>query len=106
MSSPINIDLPHKLGQAEARRRIAGGIHKIEDHLPAAAQVVSRWEGENRMHLTVAAMGQEVRATIDVFDARVHFEAVLPAMLGFFGKQVEAVLRKHGTDLLEDKSKR
>ena len=105
MSSPINIDLPHKLGQAEARRRIGGGIHRIEDHLPAAAQVVSRWEGD-RMHLTVGAMGQEVRATIDVYDTRVHVEAVLPAMFGFFGKQVEALLRRHGTALLEDKSKR
>jgi hypothetical protein len=104
MSSPINIDLPHKLGQAEARRRIAGGIHKIEAHLPAGAQVVSRWEGD-RMHLTVGAMGQEVRAAVDVYDDKVHVEAVLPAMLGFFGKQIESVLRKRGGDLLEDKSR-
>jgi hypothetical protein len=104
MSSPINVDIPHKLGQAEAKRRIGGGIHRIEEHLPAAAQVASRWEGD-RMHLTVGMMGQEVKAAIDVLEDKVHIEAVLPAMLGFFGGQVEALLRRHGKDLLEDKRK-
>ena len=29
MSSPIRVDLPHKLGTAEAKRRIDGGIGRL-----------------------------------------------------------------------------
>jgi hypothetical protein len=103
MSSPINVDIPHRLGQAEARRRIGGGIHRLEEHLPAAAQVASRWEGD-RMHLDVSAMGQQVGATIDVEETVVRLQVRLPAFLSFFGTKVEALLRREGAALLEDGS--
>jgi hypothetical protein len=34
MSQPIDVDLPHKLGKDEAKRRIGGNIHKLHEHLP------------------------------------------------------------------------
>jgi hypothetical protein len=58
------------------------------------------------MHLTVQAMGQEVAAKIDVLDTVVRLEVQLPAFLSFFGGQVEKLLRRHGAELLEDKSGR
>ena len=65
MSQPIEVDLPHKLGKDEARRRIANNIHKLEEHIPGGAQVQSGWAGD-QLNLDVAAMGQSVTATIDV----------------------------------------
>ncbi len=105
MTKPMIVDLPHKLGAAEAKRRIAGGIGRVRDHIPGAAEVRSSWEGD-RMHLTVQAMGQEVAAKIDVLDTVVRLEVQLPAFLSFFGGQVEKLLRRHGAELLEDKSGR
>ena len=105
MSSPISVDLPHSLGAEEARRRIAGGIGRLKDHIPGGAEVRSNWEGD-RMNLSVQAMGQEVNAQIDVRETLVRVEVVLPGMLGFFGKQIEGLLRKQGSILLEDKRKR
>ena len=104
MTNPVTVDLPHKLGAAEARRRIEGGIGRLRDHIPGGAEVSSSWNGD-RMDLRVKAMGQEVNATIEVRETIVRLEVVLPGMLSFFGAQVERLVRRHGTELLEDKSK-
>lgn len=104
MSNPIKVDLPHDLGTEEAKRRMQGGIGKLKDHIPGgAADVRSSWEGD-RMNLLVQAMGQEVDARIDVYDRIVSVEVVLPPMLGFFGKQIEGLLKSKGGQMLEDKS--
>jgi hypothetical protein len=104
MSSPIAFDLPHRLGKTEARNRLANGIGRLERHIPGGAQVETSWQGD-RMHMKVAAMGQEILTTIDVFESHVRLELLLPPMLAFFGSQIEAMLRKETADLLEDKSK-
>lgn len=104
MTVPITVDLPHSLGAAEARRRIAGGIGRLKDHIPGgAAEVRSSWQGD-RMDLRVTAMGQEVNARIDVQERVVRVEMVLPPLLAFFGRQIEGLLRREGGALLEDKS--
>jgi putative polyhydroxyalkanoate system protein len=104
MSSPVVVDLPHRLGKEEARNRIARNIGKLGDHIPGgAAEVRSDWTGD-RMQLLVKAMGQEVRANIDVAETIVRLEVTLPAMLSFFGKQIEGLIRRQGAEMLEDKS--
>lgn len=105
MTKPMIVDLPHKLGAAEAKRRIAGNMGKLRDQIPGGAEVRSAWEGD-RLDLHVAAMGQEVAAKIDVQESIVRLEVHLPAFLSFFGSKVESLLRRHGTELLEDKSSR
>lgn len=103
MNKPISVDLPHSLGTEEAKRRMQGGIGKLKDHIPGgAAEVRSSWEGD-RMQLLVQAMGQEVDARIDVQDRLVRVEVLLPPMLGFFGKQIEGLLKSKGRQMLEDK---
>jgi hypothetical protein len=105
MSGPISVDLPHTLGAEEAKRRIAANIGGLTSHLPSGAQVSSNWEGD-RLKLDVGAMGQQVSAGIDVQDRIVRVTVVLPPALAFFGKAIEAGLRKTGPALLEDKNKR
>ena len=104
MTTPIQVDLPHQLGAAEARRRIEGGIGRLRDFIPGGAEVRSAWTGD-RLGLQINAMGQEVNAQIDVRDTHVRVELLLPPALAFFGKAIEAALRRKGGDLLEDKSK-
>ena len=104
MADPLVVDLPHKLGAEEARRRIAGGIGKIKDYLPTGADVSSAWTGD-RMGLNVRAMGQAVAAKIEVLESIVHVELTLPAALSFFTKPIEAALRRKGAEMLEDRSR-
>ena len=103
MTTPIQVDLPHKLGAEEARRRIDGGIGRLKDFVPGGAEVRSAWTGD-RLGLQVGAMGQEVNAQIDVRETFVRVELLLPPSLAFFGKAIEAALRRKGADMLEDKS--
>jgi hypothetical protein len=103
MTQPMIVDLPHSLGQAEAKRRIAGGIGRITDHLPPGAQISHGWTGD-RLDLRIQAMGQEVTARIDVQESIVRLEVQLPAFLSFFGSKIEKLIRTKGSELLEDKS--
>ena len=102
MSQPHVVDIPHKLGQQEARRRIERGVGRIADHVPGGAQAESSWEGD-RLNLKVTAMGQSVTARIEVLETAVRVEIMLPAALSFFAKPIEAMLKKKGTELLEDR---
>lgn len=104
MNKPLSMDLPHRLGAAEAKRRMQNGIGQLKDYLPGGTgDVESRWEGD-RMFLDVRAMGQEVSGHIDVMDDKVHLHLMLPGMLGLFAGKIEGLLRSRGKDLLEDKS--
>jgi putative polyhydroxyalkanoic acid system protein len=104
MSAPIIVDLPHKLGAAEAKRRIAGNLGTLADRLPGGAQVSSEWRGD-RLKLAVGALGQTIDATLDVQEALVRVTVLLPPALAFFGKVVETGLRETGGALLEDRAK-
>jgi Putative polyhydroxyalkanoic acid system protein (PHA_gran_rgn) len=106
MPQPMIVNLPHNLGTDEAKRRMRNGIGGLKDHVPGgAADVESRWEGD-RMHLRVAALGQEVTGHIDVEERKVRLELMLPPFLALFAGKIEGLLRDKGTDLLEDKSGR
>jgi hypothetical protein len=102
MTQPHIVDIPHKLGQQEARRRIERGVGRIADHVPGGAKAESHWEGD-RLNLRVEAMGQAVTARMEILEAVVRVELMLPAALSFFAKPIEAMLKKKGTELLEDR---
>ncbi len=105
MTQPITIDLPHSLGAQEAKRRMQDGIHKLKDHIPGGANVQSSWSGD-RLNLNVGAMGQTVDARLDVLENKIHLEVQLPPMLSFLAGPIEKVLRRQGTEMLEDKSRK
>ncbi|GGE83696.1 polyhydroxyalkanoic acid system family protein [Sphingomonas prati] len=101
MANPTIIDLPHSLGRDEARRRIRSRIGELPGHIPGGvATVKSSWEGEDRMTMQVAAMGQEVTATLDVQDTLVRVSLILPGMLSFFTGAIAAGVKAKGSDLL------
>ncbi|MEA3003342.1 MAG: hypothetical protein QOH81_2130 [Sphingomonadales bacterium] len=105
MSNKIAVDLPHSLGAAEAHRRIAANIGRLESHIPGGAAISSQWTG-NSLGLKVGAMGQEIDARIDVAESLVHVEVDLPPMLSFFARPIAALLQREGGALLEDKSRK
>lgn len=104
MTQPIQVDVPHKLGKAEARRRIAANTDTLRDHIPGGAEVTSEWAGD-RLDLAVQALGQSVDAAIEVDETKVRVRVVLPGMLSLFARPIEAALQKKGGMLLEDHRK-
>ena len=105
MSNPLTVDLPHKLGAEEARRRIERNLGKLTHHIPGGARVSSRWTG-NRVDLDVGAMGQQVAAEIEIEESVVRLKVTLPPALAFFGGAIEPLIRGQGAAMLEDKSKK
>lgn len=102
MNQPLIVDLPHRLGAQEARRRIERGVGRIGDHLPRGAEAEHAWEGD-RLSLRVTAMAQQVTGVIEVREEALRIELMLPAALSFLRPVIEAALRRKGTQMLEDK---
>ena len=56
MSTPIALDIPHRLGTAAAHDRLDRGIGKIGQMIPGGGRVTHSWTGET-MTFTVTALG-------------------------------------------------
>lgn len=103
-TKPILITIPHELGAAEAKRRIAGGFARLADQLPGGgmAKVTESWSGD-RMNFSVRAIGQSISGHVDVLDSAVQMEVQLPAILAALADKVRGRLQKAGQLLLTRK---
>ena len=91
MTTPISLDIPHKLGTAAAHDHLDRGIGKIGQMIPGGGQVMHSWSGET-MTFTVTAIGQTMSCTATVFDDKVHAVVDLPPMLGMFAGKIRDAL--------------
>jgi len=66
--------------------------------------VQSGWAGD-QLNLDVHALGDSVKATIDVEESKVRVKVQLPGLLGMFASPIQAMLQKKGNLLLEDNHK-
>ena len=100
MTTPLRVILPHQLGRAEARRRIADGLSKLTEGLPGGANLCSqRWEGD-RLAFGIALLGQTVSGSVEVLDATVTIDIELPGLLGRIAGAFKDRLRIAGQRLL------
>lgn len=100
MTQPIEVDIPHKLGRAAARERIASSFGKLAEFVPGGAVTEHRWQGD-RLDFTVEGMGQKVGVKLDVAESNVHATFDLPQFLGLFAEQIRAKLQREAPKLLE-----
>jgi len=97
----MEVAIPHALGREEARRRLQANSHTMADALPGSmAQVTWGWPSEDRMEMTIAAMGQNLAGHIDVGETQVVLSIDLPPALGFIQPIVEGAIRQQGQKLL------
>jgi putative polyhydroxyalkanoate system protein len=103
MSKAIAVTIPHELGRAEARRRVDKGFASFSQHMGATTAVLSRtWTGD-QLSFTFAALGQGISGTIDVGDAAIRLEVLLPNLLAMVAGRVKGRLKEQGQLLLEKK---
>lgn len=106
MSTPVTIDVPHRLGRDRVRERLRSRIGELKDHIPGGmATVTSSWPSEDEMALEVIAMGHAVSCRLEVQETLVRVHLVLPPMLAFFSGMIGAAVKEGGTRMLEDKGK-
>jgi hypothetical protein len=97
----MEVAIPHSLGREEARRRLRENSHQMADSFPGGmAQVTTRWSGEDRLEMAIAAMGQSLTGHIDVGESQVVLSIDLPPALGFIQPIVENTIRQQGQKLL------
>ena len=80
----MRVAIPHNLDPDEVRARLRQRSHEIADHIPGGmARVDTEWMGEDRMKLTVNAMGQALEGQVDIEPAQLVVDITLPPALGF-----------------------
>jgi hypothetical protein len=100
MTDPVVVEIPHKLGREEARRRVDAGIGKLAGWFPGGAAVEHRWAADV-LHFTLAAMGQQVDCALDVREERVVATVNLPPFLALFAGKLREKLERDGPRLLD-----
>ncbi|KQM65940.1 hypothetical protein ASE75_04730 [Sphingomonas sp. Leaf17] len=100
MSEPVTVDIPHKLGKAEARRRVEQGFGKLADFIPGGSVTQHAWTGDS-LSFTVEGMGQRIAARLDIAEDKVHAVVDLPPFLALFADKIRGKLAKEGPRLLE-----
>ena len=97
----MQVPIPHNLGREEARRRLRANGHKMADSFPAGmAQVETSWPSEDRMALSIQAMGQAVVGRIDIEDTQVVLNVDLPPALAFVEPLVAGAIKQSGQKML------
>lgn len=104
MASTMQFDIPHRLGKAEAKRRIEAGIPKLERHIPGGGTVQADWTGEDRLAMTVTAMGQKVAVDMTVEDSVVHAAVAVPMMLSMMAGAISGFVQTSAQKMLEKPS--
>lgn len=103
MSKPVIVTIPHRLGAAEARRRIESGLNDLAAQMPAGmAAVRQSWTGE-RLSFSAEVMGQGIGGWLEVKDEEVRLEVLLPAFLAMMAGKIKGKVEKQGRLLLESK---
>lgn len=100
MASTMQFDIPHKLGKTEAKRRIDAGLPKLERHIPGGGTVQAHWTGEDRLAMTVTAMGQKVSVDMVVEEAVVHASVTVPMMLSMMAGAISGFVQTSAEKML------
>jgi hypothetical protein len=101
MVKPIVVTLPHSLGAQEAQRRLEAGLGRLEREFQTVVTSSNVAWKANHAELAVGAMGQHVRAGIDVFDDLVRVEVQLPWILSRLQNKVAEFLERQGHRALQ-----
>jgi Putative polyhydroxyalkanoic acid system protein (PHA_gran_rgn) len=97
---PITITISHRLGRAEARRRLDNGLGHIRAQLtPLVSTLDYAWTGD-RLTFSLSAIRQAITGRIDVEDDIVRVELGLPLLLRSLADMIIKRIRNEGAHLL------
>lgn len=103
VSERVSIVVSHRVGKAEAVRRLEEGFARTGGQLgPMVAIEEETWEGDT-LRFRMRALGQTAAGTIEVFEDTLRIEVSLPWLLAKAARQLLPILRKETTLLLEKK---
>ena len=97
----MKVPIPHELPKEEVRRRLRERSHEMADHIPGPmAEVLTDWPNEDRMNMTIRAMGHDLVGSVEIEDSRLLVEVTLPPMLSFLEPTISGAMQNQGQKLL------
>jgi hypothetical protein len=103
MAEPLTVSIPHRLGKAEALRRIKDGLTRARtDYSRIISIEHETWNGDS-VDFQVRAVGQSARGTIEFFDTELRLTVMLPWLLSKLAGTFIPHVRREATLLLEKK---
>src|SRR6476660_8010749 len=103
MSEPLIVVIPHRLGKDEALRRIKDGLGRAKTEFAWLLSLEEEvWTGD-RLSFRVSALGQRASGFIDVYEANVRLEVILPWLLARFAQAAQRVIGQKGQLMLDKK---
>ena len=103
MSTPVTATVPHKLGKAEALRRLKAGMERARgDFGPLITIEHEEWSGDT-LRFRMRALGQNAAGSITVMEDSLLIAVTLPWLLAKAAEQILPRLRKQTALLLEHK---
>lgn len=103
MPDPLVVVIPHRLGKAEATRRIREGIERAKGEFARFIAIDNEYWEDNRLTFAARAMGQGATGFIDVGEESVRLEVTLPWLLSKFAAAAQRVIGQKGTLMLGKK---
>ncbi len=103
MTDPITVTVSHRLGKAEAMRRLKDGFAQTHGQLGGLITLEQEtWEGDT-FRFRMRALGQTASGSIDVLEDAVRIEVTLPWLLAKAAQRLLPILQKQTGLLLENK---
>jgi hypothetical protein len=106
MAKPITVNIPHSLGQEEAKRRLEQGFATIQQQMTGGmlglVSFQQHWE-DDRLHFTGTALGQKITGRLHVLSDAVQMQIDLPDLLAALADRITGSLKKQTQKLLEKK---
>jgi hypothetical protein len=103
MSKPLVVSIPHRLGKAEAMRRLKSGLGSARTDFGHVFTVQEEtWVGDT-LTFHISALGQAASGTIEVREDHARLEVQLPWLLAQIAQKAQGLIRKRGQLLLEKK---
>lgn len=100
----MEVAIPHELTRDEVRSRLKNSGNTIADGIPGGmAEVMTDWPSDDRMDMSIQAMGQIIRGFVEIKDSEVVFNVTLPPALGFIKPMVESTIQDQGRKLVAPK---
>jgi len=100
MSQPIVVSLPHRLGKAEALRRLQASLNDAQLSSGGLFLFKNQWSGDH-LDFRASMLGQTTTGTIDVAEDHVRLEVQLPWLLSLLANKANALVEKQGKLMLE-----
>jgi hypothetical protein len=103
VSETVTVTVGHRLGKAEAARRLKEGLARSRGHLGAMIAIDQEtWQGDT-LRFRMRVLGQTAAASIEVLEEALRVEVSLPWLLAQAAKRLLPILRKETSLLLEKK---